>query len=346
MHDPVFMGEDRQSVPPTKRLCRLSVPSRPKTEVRVSMQLLTGFQQHAPFRGGCVSIGNFDGVHLGHVSMLRSLRRLATSRSVPAVVFTFDPHPVDLLRPDQAPPKLITRQRKLELFAQQGIDACLVYATDTALLQLSADEFFEQIILCELQATGLVEGPNFYFGRGRGGDTNRLRELCTKHGLLLDVVPPFQLGDQMVSSTAIRKLIQAGEITAANQMLGHLFQITGNVVTGAQRGRTIGFPTANLSGFESLLPAAGVYAGRCRVNDATFPAAINVGGNPTFDEPEPKIEVHLIGFSGDLYGRMLSVDLVDRIRDTRRFESVTDLQRQLTADVAAAATLANTPSPR
>ncbi len=305
------------------------------------MHIQRGFETPEFYRDGWVTIGNFDGVHRGHQAMLATLVARARETQTRAVVLTFDPHPITLLRPLQTPPALSLLDHKLELFEQHGIDTVIVYPTDHALLKLTPDEFFQNIVLDQLNVVGMVEGPNFFFGQGRTGNVETLRSLCKRAARKFEVVPALTVHGRMVSSSEVRALIAAGEIAAAVEMLGHPYRIRGVVGSGAARGRTIGFPTANLDGISTLLPPDGVYAGRCRVGGKAYLVAINLGPNPTFGESARKFEAHLLDFAGDLYGRTLDVDLIARVRNTVRFESREALMQQLNADLFAVRTLAN-----
>lgn len=297
------------------------------------MHIQRGFQQPDRYSGGWVTIGNFDGVHRGHQSMLATLVARAAAANTPAVVMTFDPHPITLLRPQQTPPALSLLDHKLELFEKHGIDSVVVYPTDHALLRLTPDEFFQSIVLGEFNAVGLVEGPNFFFGHHRAGNVDTLRALCEVASRTLEVVPAVIVNGRMISSSEVRSRIACGQIAEAVEMLGHPYRVRGVVSEGAARGRTIGFPTANLDGITTLLPPDGVYAGICNVNQQAYPVAINLGPNPTFSEAARKFEAHLLGFAGDLYGQTLDVDLLARVRDVVRFESSEALIRQLQADL-------------
>jgi riboflavin kinase/FMN adenylyltransferase len=310
------------------------------------MQVHRGFEKIAGCRDGIMSIGNFDGVHRGHQAMIASLGRIAAEQGVPAVIFTFDPHPITLLRPERSPPPLTTTERKLELLAHFGVEHVVVYPTDQALLNLSPREFFDQIVLEKFNACGLVEGPNFFFGHDRAGSIETLRELCRTSGRLLEIVRPVLVGDRLVSSTEVRRLIAGGQLHAAGELLGSNYQLTGTVVRGAERGRQIGFPTANLEGIATLLPGDGVYAGRARVGEAWFAAGINIGPNPTFADRQRKVEVHLLDFAGDLYGSRLCVEVFERLRETRQFDGIAALQSQLAEDIRRARALANAKSSR
>lgn len=287
----------------------------------------------ASARGGAVAIGNFDGVHLGHVAIVRRLLERAKAVGGPAIVFTFDPHPVRILRPDQCPPPLTWTERKAELLAAQGVDWIIAYPTDEALLQLSAAAFFQHIVRQTLAARALVEGPNFYFGHNREGTVQRLAELSAAANITLDIVPPVEIDGAIVSSSRVRDLIRAGEVEQALHLLSAPYRIRGLVTHGAGRGAKIGFPTANLSGVDTLLPALGVYAGRAEIGGTTYPAAINLGPSPTFGDAMTRVEVHLIGFTEPLYGEALEVDFLARLRDIRPFDSPAALIEQLKRDV-------------
>lgn len=280
-----------------------------------------------------MTIGNFDGVHRGHGQIISRLREHAETVEGPAVVFTFDPHPVRLLRPEQAPPPLTWTDRKAELLEAAGVDVMVVYATDAALLQLDPEQFFERIVLQKLAAAAIVEGPNFYFGRDRAGDIQVLRQLCEASKISLEIVPPLTEGEAYISSSRIRQLIKEGQVDQARLMLTQPYRIRGMVTHGAARGSQIGFPTANLDAIDTLLPALGVYAGRAFVGDESWPTAINIGPNPTFGEQATKVEAHLIGFDGSLYGTPVEVDFLSQLRDIRPFGSVDELVQQLHQDV-------------
>jgi riboflavin kinase/FMN adenylyltransferase len=291
-------------------------------------------------RGGAVAIGNFDGVHLGHARIAERLIAQARQVGGPALVFTFDPHPVRLLRPALAPPPLTWTDRKAELLAALGVDAMIAYATDEALLALTDREFFDRVVRGSLAAKAMVEGPNFFFGRDRTGNIDVLRTFTAQARMTLEVVEPVFVDGEIVSSSRVRKLLSAGRVDDARRMLTQPYRIRGMVTHGAGRGARIGFATANVDAVDTLLPGVGVYAGLGLAQGRRWPAAINVGPNPTFGEHALKVEVHLIGFQGSLYGEPLEVDFLSRIRDVRPFGSVEELKSQLTRDVAAAKNVA------
>lgn len=284
-------------------------------------------------RGGAVSIGNFDGVHQGHARIVETLHAQAAAVGGPSIVFTFDPHPVRLLRPNEVPPPLTWSDRKADLIRELDVDGMVVYPTDEKLLALTPREFFRQIVVEQLGARAMVEGPNFFFGKDRAGDIEVLRSLCAASDITLEVVQPLTVGTEYVSSSRIRRLIEAGDVGQAAEMLTRPYRIRGMVTHGAGRGAKLGFPTANIDAIDTILPAIGVYAGWAFFGNERWPAAVNIGPNPTFGEDRLKVEAHLIGYSGSLYGQPLEVDFLARVRETRRFASVEELQQQLASDV-------------
>lgn len=281
-----------------------------------------------------MSIGNFDGVHLGHAEIVRRLLAAARSLGGPAVVFTFEPHPGVLLRPDRAPTPLCTLADKAARLGELGVDAVLAYPTDQALLSLTPERFFRDIVLGSLGAKALVEGANFCFGKGRAGTVDVLAALAREAGVGAEIVPPVERDGQPISSSRIRGLLAAGQVAEAAKLLGRPYRVRGLVERGAGRGAAIGFATANLAQIATQLPAVGVYAGWGEVEGRRLPAAVNLGPNPTFGESALKLEVHLLGHDGPLYGRELAVDFVRKVRDVRKFSGVDELKSQLTRDVA------------
>ena len=286
------------------------------------------------FTAGAATIGNFDGVHRGHAQIIRRLMTLARENDGPGVVFTFVPHPVRLLRPEFAPPALVWIERKAELLGELGVDVVVAYPTDRVLLDLSAEQFFKQIIIDRLRARAVIEGPNFYFGKDRQGDVTNLQSLCLNAEIVCEIVEPILATSEFISSSRIRSCIAAGQIAQANQMLIQPYRIRGTVSAGAGRGSTLGFATANLEQVDTLLPKTGVYAAIARLDGQIWPAAVNVGPNPTFAEQEFKVEAHLIRFNQNIYGRTLEIEFHQRLRDILPFASIDKLVEQLQADVA------------
>jgi riboflavin kinase/FMN adenylyltransferase len=314
------------------------------------MKLFRKLTDFSPaLRGGALSIGNFDGVHRGHETIISQLKLFADQLNSPAIVFTFDPHPVRILRPDQTPPPLTWTNRKADLLAELGVDIVVAYPTDLDLLKLSYQAFFKQIVVEKIGASAMVEGPNFFFGRNREGNTQTLRRLCNQHKVELKIVDPLLdskicklpngvdqgYSADYISSSRIRDLIRSGDVDTAASLLTHPYRIRGMVTHGSARGAKIGFPTANLDAIDTLIPAMGVYAGRTYIDGRSHWSAIHIGPNPTFGEQIPKVESHLLDFEGSIYGQPIEVDFISRLRDIRQFDSVEELTQQLDRDVAA-----------
>ena len=284
---------------------------------------------------GVVAIGNFDGVHFGHQQMLKQVCSDAARLSGPSVVLTFDPHPVTVLKPGIEIPRLTTIPERIRLLKSHGADHVVILPATSALLEMTAREFFTGVIVSQLAAVGMVEGPDFRFGKDREGDVSMLDQLCRDNGISLRVIDCVESADELVSSTRIRSLISAGDLQQARSLLGRPYAICGTVVAGAARGRQLGFPTANLAEIALLLPADGVYAGFVCIDSEQFAVAVNVGPNPTFHDGQRKVECHVLDFDGELYGRELSVSLLDRIRGLVQFASVDELVSQIGNDIQA-----------
>ncbi len=284
-------------------------------------------------RDGVLTLGNFDGVHRGHQALVTEAACQARALAASAVAVTFDPHPLQLLRPAAFQPVLTTIDDRAALLHAAGADQVLILETTPALLHLTARAFFERLIRGALAARALVEGYNFAFGKGREGTPEVLRGLCTEAGLPLTLVPPQEVNGRPVSSSRVRGELLAGRLDIVHDLLGRCYRLRGTVIAGQRRGQSLGFPTANLGDVPTLVPGNGVYAVRAVHRGTVWPAAANVGPNPTFGEDARKIEVHLIGFTGDLYGEELTIEFVEKLRDTRPFGSVEALVAQVRADV-------------
>lgn len=288
--------------------------------------------------GTVITIGNFDGVHIGHQALLQECCNAARGgESVVAV--TFDPHPIEILAPTRTPPKLTTLAERVALLRMAGADQVVAHRTDAALLDRTARDFLEWVAM-RLRPRAIVEGPTFNFGRDRAGDVNTLREHAARLGyqaIVLDERRCDAIQDRpQVNSSAIRAAIRGGEVDKAMRMLGRAHRLVGRVGHGHHRGVTIGFPTANLEQIAQMLPAEGVYAAIAQTADARdFLAAVNFGPQPTFEQPTPRVEAHLLDFSGDLRGQLLGVKLLKRLRGQVRFNGVEELISQLKRDVEA-----------
>ncbi|MBQ7112221.1 MAG: riboflavin biosynthesis protein RibF [Thermoguttaceae bacterium] len=292
----------------------------------------------AELRGGVLSVGKFDGLHRGHAEILARLTETARRRNAPSVVFTFDPPPALALRPDAPCPLLCDVERKIALFERFDLDALVLFPTTQAFLSRSATEFIAETVVGVFGATGLVEGEDFRFGRGQEADGAALSALCAQFGLTLEIAPSVLLdGDgEPISSSSIRAAVSRGDVSDAARALGRPFRLSGVVETGDRRGRTLGFPTANVAvPTSTVVPAPGLYAAKATLPDGrVFASAVNVGGNPTFGVSTFKIEAHLLDFCGDLYGQTLTLDFLRRLRDVVPFPTKDALLAQIAADVA------------
>ena len=290
----------------------------------------------AELQGGVVAIGNFEGVHRGHCRLLARLRERARQLGGPAVAISFDPHPIRLLRPDAVLSSLVWTGRKEEILRASGADGVAILHTTQRFLDLSPDAFFQEIVRRRFKARGMVEGRNFFYGKNRGGNVQILAEECRLAEMTFDVVDIVTgEGESEISSSRIRRELREGRMEKASELLGRPHRIAGTVVVGDRRGSKIGFPTANLAEIPVILPKEGVYAGRTVIDGRVYPAACNIGPNPTFSVTQQKFEAHLVGYSGDLYGRVIEIDLLSHLRDVRPFSGIEELIAQLARDVEA-----------
>ncbi|MEV7798229.1 bifunctional riboflavin kinase/FAD synthetase [Microbacterium foliorum] len=292
------------------------------------------------FGPSAVAIGKFDGVHAGHRAVIRRLKEIAAQSGVRAVAVTFDRNPLAVLRPDRCPENVVTVERKLELLGELELDATLLLTFDAELAARSAEDFVASILTGALHVSTVLVGRDFRFGRGGAGDPELLRELGPRYGFTVEVVDDVFLdgSDRRVSSTWIRELLMAGDVTAAARVLDRNVDVRGEVVHGLKRGRELGFPTANLSAsVDSFVPADGVYAGWLVDHETGLRhrAAISVGTNPTFDDVlERQVEAHVIGETDlDLYGHDVTVEFVERLRGMVAFEGIEKLKAQMATDV-------------
>ena len=283
-----------------------------------------------------LSVGNFDGLHLGHQKILQSVTRRAGSTGERSAVVTFDPHPMRILRPDQAPLMIETLAQRLAGFERMGLDAALVMRFDRILSLVSAEEFIERIVVGCLRVSAILVGANFRFGHRGAGDVRLLSEHGKRGDFVAEIVPPVEVGGQIVSSTAIRSAIASGNVAQAIPLLGRAFSLTGEIRAGAGRGRTILFPTLNLAPEQELLPKLGVYATECVVGGKLHSSVTNVGTRPTFDGVGVTVESHLFGFSQTVAGGAMEVRFHARIRDERKFPGPEALRAQIARDVETA----------
>jgi riboflavin kinase/FMN adenylyltransferase len=297
-------------------------------------------------RRGIVALGNFDGFHLGHQAVVGRAVERARAESRPALVATFDPHPVRFFKPDLPPFRLTSLDQRERLFALAGADAMLVFRFDAELASLGAEAFVTERLVGMIGAAGVVTGEDFTFGKGRGGNVEVMRRLGAERGLSVDALAPVMADGEPVSSSRIREALQAGDCATAARLLTRPFAIEGTVEHGDKRGRTIGFPTANLQLGKYLRPRYGIYAVRGRLTDGrVLDGAANLGVRPTFDPPKELLESYFFDFSGDLYGQRVEVELVSFLRPEAKFDGLEALAHQMAADCAEAkARLASTPA--
>lgn len=282
------------------------------------------------------TIGIFDGVHLGHQRLLGRVREVARERGEPALVLTFDPHPVRVLAPHKRLPLIMTPEDRLRAIAALGLDDALVLPFTPELAAHDAESFVREVFHAALGISHLVAGPDTRFGHDHRGELPQLRQLGAALGFTAEAVAALFVGDQRVSSSAIRAAVREGDVARAARLLGRWHRLHGPVVSGNRRGRLLGFPTANIDALEELLPRDGVYAGRVWRGERCHDAVASVGVKPTFGEEALAVEAHVLDFDDDLYGETVALDLVAWLRPQERFDSVDALIRQMHDDVAEA----------
>jgi riboflavin kinase / FMN adenylyltransferase len=289
-----------------------------------------------------LALGNFDGVHRGHRKILDRLCRVARERAATSVVMTFDPHPPRIVRPDKAPALLMTTAQKLQAVADAGVQGAAVVRFTPELSRWSPEMFVRTVLVDWLHVSEVWVGANFLFGHDRAGNFSILRALGGQYGFKAEKIDAVRYKDFVVSSTRIRRLVGEGRVDEAGALLGHQYYLDGTVVLGDRRGRTIGFPTANLCTDNELLPPHGVYATTATVGEVVHPSITNVGTRPTVDTSGgTTVETHLFDFDRDLYGQMIRLGFVQRLRDERAFGSLDLLRTQIDADCQRARVLFN-----
>lgn len=301
------------------------------------MRLFHGYENAEIARPTVLTLGVFDGLHLGHQLIIeRVVERARALRAVPTVI-TFDPHPRAVLHPASAPPLLQTFDQKTEAFDLLGVEQTIVIRFTREFAGRSAEEFLRDVVYERLQAREAYLGCGFAFGRGREGDINLLRRVSRELGFFADEVPEVRLRGRRISSSRIRELLASGRVNLARRMLGRPYGVEGRVVRGAERGRTLGFPTANLRPVNRVIPRGGVYVTATLIDGAWRRSVTNVGVRPTFEsEGEPSVETFVMDWDGDLYGDVVRVRFLHRLRGERRFASPEELKRQIDADVSRA----------
>jgi riboflavin kinase/FMN adenylyltransferase len=281
-----------------------------------------------------LALGNFDGLHRGHLKIIERVRRGAAEHGGTPMAMTFDPHPSRVVRPDKAPPLLMTKEQRLEAFDRAGIGAVAVVRFTRELSTWDPETFVRTVLVDWLRVSEVWVGANFLFGHDRSGNFSTLRTLGQRYGFRADKIDPVRYKEFVVSSTRIRRLVSEGRMDEAGALLGHQFYVDGRVVPGAHRGKGLGFPTANLETSNELLPPNGVYATMTTIDGIVHRSITNVGVRPTFgDTTKTMIEAYVLGYDGDLYGRQVRLGFVQRLRDERKFEDVDALRAQIEADL-------------
>ncbi|NPV92000.1 MAG: bifunctional riboflavin kinase/FAD synthetase [Firmicutes bacterium] len=290
-----------------------------------------------------IALGNFDGVHLGHQKLIRNMVSFARGQHIPAVTFTFHPHPFQVLFPEKAPKLLISPEKRTEMIGGLGVDALLMVPFNRELARLSPEYFVHEILHRQLQAQAVFVGFNYTFGHRGAGTPELLRDIGRELGFKVEVLPPIKVGGTTVSSSGVRAALEAGEVAKAKSYLGYWPIVEGRVVKGDQRGRQLGFPTANLA-IESgvLIPARGVYAAKVKLGDRVFDGVVNIGFKPTFaGDPVLTVEAHILDFAQVIYGEWVTLSLIQKLRDETKFSSVEELIKQIQRDIEDAKALRN-----
>jgi riboflavin kinase/FMN adenylyltransferase len=289
------------------------------------------------FMGAYVTIGNFDGVHRGHIPILKKLSLEAHAAETKAVVITFDPHPKHILHPAIEPFHLITTtDEKIHLMEDLGIDAMLIIPFSMEFSKIKAEEFIRQVLWERLRIRKILIGYDYSFGKNKEGNEGLLRDFGEKLGFEVAVIKAVRLETDIVSSTRLRLTILEGNVRKAASLLGRPYNVSGLIVHGKNRGSLMGFPTANIKPDKSLIPASGVYAAMVSLHDALYQAVLNIGHNPTFSDEDLSIEVHLLDFRGEIYGERLNILFIDRLRDEIKFDGPEKLIEQIKQDVVQA----------
>ncbi len=287
------------------------------------------------WHGTVLALGNFDGVHRGHARIIDQVVTRATKCGSASAILTFDPHPPRIVRPDKAPPLLMTRQQKIEKVSEAGIDWAAVVRFTPEISEWTPNEFVATVLADWLHVSEVWVGANFLFGHDRSGNFTLLRELGVRHGFRVEKIDPVRYKEFVVSSTRIRRLVTNGNVDEAGVLLGHHYAIDGEVVPGARRGQEQGFPTANVQTANEVLPSDGVYATTVTVDGMIYPSVTNIGVRPTFEDQGGRlVEAHLLDYNDDLYGMYVRVAFVQRLRDEQAFPDAMALRRQIELDCA------------
>ena len=330
---------DESPMSPRSQAKPLVVGEHPSKVVALSSPEGWSARYGATKRGSVLAIGNFDGIHLGHQAILRAVTLRAAENGAVATALTFDPPPRRVLKPESAPQRLSTNAQRMEWFGVGGLEAAVVMPFTLELARLSPEDFVEEILLRDLQVLTVLVGENFHFGHRQTGDVKLLRELGMREGFEVVVIPPVIYRGEIVSSTAIRREISAGDVSYAACLLGRPFVLTGEVVCGTGTGRRFTFPTLNLAPEQELLPARGVYVTRTVLEGETKSrrSVTNVGNRPTFNGSTLSVETHLLDYSGEITAKRIEVRFWKRLREEKKFSGPEDLRAQIARDIASAA---------
>lgn len=288
------------------------------------------------FTNSVVTLGNFDGLHLGHQELVRMVIRRAREISGRSVVVTFRPHPLKVLAPEKCPPLISIYEEKIQLFEKLGIDVLVKIPFSLRFAEMTPRQFVKEVLCDTLGAKDIFVGYNYRFGKGREGTTQTLKLMGKEFGFTVHEVDQISLNGEVISSTKIRQLLSDGEVEHAARLLGRPYAITGIVIKGDSRGKTLGFPTANIASKHSIIPADGVYAVKLLVRDRCLDGIVNIGVRPTFDTHSRAIEAHVFNFNEDLYGEEITLFFIRRIREEKKFASAEDLADQITRDISSA----------
>ena len=300
------------------------------------MKVFRSLSFQEQFKNPVLTIGNYDGIHIGHRRIIELVRKKAAEMNGTSMLMTFHPHPLQMLQPDQELPSITPLSKKIALIEETGIDVLIIVPFTQEFGLVEADEFIKGILVDHLKIKGLVIGYDFRFGRAGKGDTLLLKEYGSKYGFTVDVVEQITIDREKVGSNKIRILVRNGDVAGAGHLLGRPYSLGGQVVSGMSRGREIGFPTVNLRTDHSLVPGNGVYVTQLEHDNEKYGSVTNIGYNPTFGNAERTIETFILDFQGSLYGCNITLHFLKRIRDEVKFGSVQELVKRITADVGEA----------
>jgi riboflavin kinase/FMN adenylyltransferase len=300
------------------------------------MEIIRNEEDYRTFKNPVVTLGNFDGIHLGHQKIIKEVKEVASRIDGESIIYTFEPHPLEVLSPRRSFLLINSPEEKLQIFEELGIDV-LIYAKFTlAFSRKSPRSFVEDILYRQIGTRSVLVGHNYTFGRGGEGTIEYLIQLGGEFNFGVKVIDPVKVEDTIVSSTRIRGLIKSGEVKLVKRFLGRDFSLQGKIIAGKHRGKKLGFPTANLEIEKKIYPKIGTYAVKVFYRNSPYPGVVNIGYNPTFSDKELSIEVHILNFREDIYNQKLKILFVDRLRDEKKFRNSQELALQIEKDAARA----------